>query len=125
MIENTGYGGRSQGRYDLRMTFRAEVDSGNAIRNSDGQFPGDTQVVFDGDGDGLAGVCNFWFQTAPLNRTIEFNAGAVPGLEGKIVTLTAANGTVRRFEFDSDNALLALPTFECLTRWRMVCGRFT
>lgn len=106
VIENTGYGGRSQGRYDLRMTFRAEVDSGNAIRNSDGQFPGDTQVVFDGDGDGNpAGVYNFWFQTAPLNRTIEFNAGAVPELEGKIVTLTAANGTVRRFEFDSNNSV--------------------
>ncbi len=106
VIENTGYGGRSQGRYDLRMTFRAEVDSGNAIRNSDGQFPGDTQVVFDGDGDGNpAGVYNFWFQTAPLNRTIEFNAGAVPDLEGKIVTLTAANGTVRRFEFDSNNSV--------------------
>ena len=62
--------------------------------------------MFDGDGDGNpAGVYNFWFQTAPLNRTIEFNAGAVPELEGKIVTLTAANGTVRRFEFDSNNSV--------------------
>ncbi|MFO0940772.1 MAG: pre-peptidase C-terminal domain-containing protein [Pirellulales bacterium] len=106
VIEGTGFGGRTQGRYDLRVTFRAEVDSGNAIRNVGGKFAGDTQVVFDGDADGNpGGVYNFWFQTRPLNRSIDFTAGAVSGLEGKIVTLISASGVIRRFEFDSDNSV--------------------
>ncbi|MDP7206614.1 MAG: hypothetical protein QGH11_13645, partial [Pirellulaceae bacterium] len=55
-IEDSGYGGKTQGRYDLQLTFRP--DAHNAIKDLSG-------VALDGDGDGISGgVFNFWFQTA-------------------------------------------------------------
>ncbi len=102
-ISDTGLGGRTQGKYDLRVTFRAQVDSADSIRDLAGGFAGDQSVPVDGDGDGLpGGTYNFWFQTRPLDRVLQFNAGSSADLEGKIVTITGANGTVRRFEFSVD-----------------------
>jgi VCBS repeat-containing protein len=55
-ISNSGSGGVSQGRYQLRIDFQA-TDSGNLIDTSG--------TAFDGDGDGLAGgEFNFWFRVA-------------------------------------------------------------
>lgn len=102
-IPGTGFGGRTQGNYDLRVTFRAQVDSSDSIQNTAGQFSGDQPIAFDGDADGTpGGTYNFWFQTRPLDRTLNINAGASSSLEGQIVTITGANGVVRRFEFSSD-----------------------
>ncbi len=102
-IANTGFGGRTQGRYDLRVNYRAQVDTSDAIQDVAGGLLGDRSETIDGDGDGKpGGTYNFWFQTRPLDRVLEFNAGASTSLEGKIITITGATGVVRRFEFSSD-----------------------
>lgn len=102
-IANTGYGGRTEGKYDLRVTFRAQTDSNDSIQDVSGRHVGDLSVALDGDADGIAGgVYNFWFQTTPLDRTLKFNAGGSAALEGQIVTVTGGNGVVRRFEFSVD-----------------------
>lgn len=56
-LENSGFGGTSEGDYELRVTFRAPADDG---------LVDDTRTRFDGDSDGKpGGVYNFWFRTAP------------------------------------------------------------
>ncbi len=59
-IADTGFGGTSEGKYDLRLTMRPEARS--ALLD-------DTGTQFDGDADGIpGGAYDFWFQTAaPLN----------------------------------------------------------
>lgn len=105
-IEGTGFGGQSQGRYELRVTFRAEVDSTDTIQDIIGSDANGVAVGLDGDGDGVpGGTHDFWFQTRPLNRTVSFNAGASPAIEGRTVTIVGANGTSRTFEFSSDSAI--------------------
>jgi hypothetical protein len=101
-ISDTGFGGRTQGKYDLRLTFRAQTDGTDTIRDASNQ-PLDLSVPLDGDADGTpGGVYNFWFDTRPLDRVLSFNAGGSTDLEGRIVTITGANSEVRRFEFSSD-----------------------
>jgi len=60
-IENSGLGGRTQGRYDMRVTFQNKnVDT---IRDVNG-------TALDGDGDGVpGGDFNFWFRTAKVKGT--------------------------------------------------------
>ncbi|MEQ1828096.1 MAG: hypothetical protein ABL921_19200, partial [Pirellula sp.] len=101
-IPGTGTGGRTEGKYDLRLTFRAQTDSSDSIQDVPGLI-GDTALALDGDADGVSGgVYNFWFQTRPLDRAVRFNAGASADLEGRIVTIRGGNGVERRFEFSSD-----------------------
>ncbi len=107
-IPGSGFGGQSQGNYDLRVTFRAAVDTTDTIQDMIGSAANDVAVGFDGDGDGLAGgTYDFWFQTRPLNRTISFNAGAFAGLEGRTVTVTGASGATQVFEFSIDATVTA------------------
>ena len=107
-IEGTGFGGQSEGNYDLRMTFRAAVDASQTIQDVKGTEPGGVAVGFDGDSDGVpGGTYNFWFQTRPLQRTLDFNAGASSALEGRTVTVTGATGVVQVFEFSSDASIAA------------------
>ena len=102
-IPDTGFGGTTQGKYDLRVTFRAQVDTTDAIQDVAGGFTGDQSIAIDGDADGVSGgTYNYWFQTRPLNRVLQFNAGGSQDLDGKIITITGANGTVRNFEFSTD-----------------------
>lgn len=102
-IPDSGFGGRSQGSYELRVNYRADVDPRDTIQDLSGQFPGDRSIGLDGNGDGQpGGTYDFWFQTRPLNRTMSFNAGANPALEGRKITIVGANGTQRVFEFSSD-----------------------
>ena len=64
-LPDTGLGGRTSGRYELRMNFRPNVD--DTIRDATG-------VAFDGDGDGIpGGVYNFWFRTAAPEGTQGLN----------------------------------------------------
>ena len=101
-IPNTGTGGKTQGKYDLRLTFRAQTDSVDSIQDVTG-VGGDVSIALDGDADGVSGgVNNFWFQTRPLDRAMRFNAGGSSDLEGKIVTIRGGNGVDRRFEFSKD-----------------------
>ena len=101
-ISFTGTGGRTQGKYDLRLTFRAQTDSVDSIQDVTG-VGGDVSIALDGDADGVSGgVNNFWFQTRPLDRAMRFNAGGSSALEGQIVTIRGGNGVDRRFEFSKD-----------------------
>ena len=55
-IEDSGFGGTSQGDYELRLTFRKDADE--SIVDATG-------VALDGDADGNpGGVNNFWFRAA-------------------------------------------------------------
>jgi Bacterial Ig domain/Bacterial pre-peptidase C-terminal domain/Dockerin type I domain/GEVED domain len=100
-IANTGFGGKSQGNYELRVSFRAAVDTKDTIQDLSSST--DPAVGFDGDSDGQpGGTYDFWFETRPLQRTLSFNAGAAPAIEGKVIRIVGANGIVREFEFSSD-----------------------
>lgn len=104
-IEGTGFGGDSQGDYELRVTFRAAVDTSDTIQDL---ATSDSAVGFDGDADGApGGTYDFWFQTRPLNRVLSLNAGASSALEGRTFSITGANGTSRTFEFSSDPSITA------------------
>lgn len=83
-VENSGSGGLSQGLYDLRLNFRADVD--NSIVDTTG-------VALDGDGNGISGgVYNFWFRTAaPMGqaatgepRTLFVDKAAPNGGDGSL-----------------------------------------
>ena len=77
-IEDSGLGGTSQGRYDLRMQFTPAAVSG--LRDATG-------TLLDGDGDGQpGGVYNFWFNAASQTNTIYVDKAATggPGALGSI-----------------------------------------
>ena len=74
-IEDTGFGGTTQGEYDLRFNFQPDVDA--AIFDSDN--PNDPPTFIDGDADGVpGGVYNFWFRAAPLATTADVTPPFVP-----------------------------------------------
>ncbi len=103
-VEGTGFGGKSQGDYQLRISFRAEVDTSDTIQDISGS--NDPAVSLDGDGDGAPGGSHdFWFQTRPLDRVLSFNAGASTALEGRVITVVGATGVLRDFEFDSNGSV--------------------
>ncbi len=84
-IEDSGFGGVSEGDYQLRLNFRAEVD--NSIIDADnlnnplaGQLSRETPL--DGDADGVpGGVYNFWFRAASPGNTyyVDLWSAANPG----------------------------------------------
>ncbi len=85
-IADSGFGGQSQGNYELRVSFRAAVDTNDSIQDLSSST--DPAVSLDGDADGQpGGNYNFWFETRPLDRTVSFNAGASSGIEGRVVRI--------------------------------------
>ncbi|HBV64656.1 MAG TPA: hypothetical protein DEF45_16725, partial [Rhodopirellula sp.] len=63
LVPDSGYGGFTDGDYELKITFDAESVEG-AIRDTSG-------TVFDGDADGRpGGVFSFWFQASDQATTI-------------------------------------------------------
>ncbi|MEM8677964.1 MAG: NF038122 family metalloprotease [Planctomycetota bacterium] len=55
-VTESGFGGTSQGAYELRLDFRPSIT--DSLRDASG-------VALDGDGDGTpGGVFNFWFRAA-------------------------------------------------------------
>lgn len=104
-IQGTGTGGRTEGKYDLRLTFRAQTDSSDSLQDVSGPG-GDVSLALDGDSDGVVGgVYNFWFQTRPLDRALNFNAGGSADLEQRLITIRGANGAEVRFEFSIDSTV--------------------
>jgi hypothetical protein len=108
VIEDTGWGGTTQGQYELRFGFRAEVDQNDSIRDMDRwSEDGQPGTRLDGNADGTpGGVFNFWFQTRPLDRVIEVTGDSTSYVDGQTLTIEDAYGKVRRFEFDNNNQLL-------------------
>jgi len=77
-IEDTGFGGTTEGRYDLRLNFRPAAD--RSIVDATG-------TEFDGNADGLAsGVFNFWLQAAALADTVFVDKSAPAGGNGTLAS---------------------------------------
>ncbi len=105
---DSGFGGKSQGNYQLLVKFRPQVDARDVIRDLDGNNFNTTSPIrapgsrFDGDSDGVQnGIYNFWFQTRPLNRRLIVNGGDRI-LDGQFISIKDARGTERVFEFSTD-----------------------
>jgi hypothetical protein len=99
-IADSGFGGLTQGRYDLSLRFEPQVDEVNVIRDVDDPRTGVPGTPIDGDGDGLAGgVHNFWFQTRPENRLLSITGDGTAITNGQTLAVTGANGVTQTFEF--------------------------
>lgn len=88
VIEDTGYGGKSQGDYELRLSYRPEanqaiVDLDNGL--NDEASATSQATALDGDGDGVpGGVFNFWFRVDAT--TIFVDKAAAAGGAGSLTT---------------------------------------
>ncbi len=95
-IEDSGLGGTSQGAYDIRLNFRADVDREAILRDVDL-----TPTALDGDADGVpGGSYNFWFQTQPLNRILTVTGTGSTISDGQVLTVVNNQGVERRITFD-------------------------
>ncbi|MCU0978826.1 MAG: hypothetical protein MUF25_06625, partial [Pirellulaceae bacterium] len=107
IIEDTGFGGTTQGAYELRLNFRSQVDDDDTISDLDRIDENRPGTRLDGNADGTpGGVFNFWFQTRPLERVLQVTGDGNTYVDGQTVTIEDAFGNVRRFEFDSNNSLV-------------------
>jgi hypothetical protein len=103
VIEDTGFGGTTQGVYDLRFSFRAQVDENDAISDMDRINEDRPGSRLDGDLDGTpGGLYNFWFQTRPLEREVKITGDGGLFVDGQTLTLEDGARVVRRFEFDNN-----------------------
>ena len=67
-IEGTGFGGLTEGGYELLLDFRPNLSNG---------LTDTTGVALDGDGDGRPGdVFNFWFVPSDVNDTLYVDKAA-------------------------------------------------
>ncbi len=106
VIEDTGFGGTTQGVYELRLNFRSQVDDDDTISDLDRIDENRPGTPLDGDADGTpGGVFNFWFQTRPLDRVLRVTGDGNTYVDGQTMTIEDAFGNVRRFEFDRNGSL--------------------
>ncbi|MGV3485685.1 MAG: peptidase, partial [Planctomycetaceae bacterium] len=99
-IPGSGFGGLTQGKYELLLKFEPQVNESDTLRDLDSARVGVPGTAIDGDGDGVpGGANNFWFQTRPLDRTIAVTGNGAAITPRQTFTITGANGQVRRFEF--------------------------
>ncbi len=99
-IADSSYGGRTQGQYELHLKFEPQVDKDDVIRDLDNPRVDVPGTPLDGDSDGVpGGVRNFWFQTRPLNRIVDFTETGSAITAGQTLTVTSGSGIVRRYEF--------------------------
>ncbi len=91
-FEETGFGGKSQGPYDLRVDFRPDPAAGNALR--DVTIVGAPGTQLDGDADGTpGGAYNFWFRAVAPAKTIlvdKLNRPFEAGTKGRYQTISSA-----------------------------------
>ncbi len=74
-IESSGFGGLSEGEYELRLDFRPNL--ANAIIDTTG-------VALDGDGDSRpGGFFDFWFVPSDPNNTLYVDKSAGPLVNGQ------------------------------------------
>ena len=75
-VPDSGFGGVTEGDYDLRLNFRPEAD--RILRDATG-------TEFDGDGDGTpGGVFNSWFQSQSVADTIFVDKAATGSANGSL-----------------------------------------
>ncbi|WP_164101631.1 tandem-95 repeat protein [Candidatus Laterigemmans baculatus] len=99
-ISGTGFGGRTEGAYELQLKFEPQVDKVNVLRDRDAPRAGLPGTPIDGDGDGVpGGEFNFWFQARPEHRQLHFNASGNVLSHGQAITITGATGAVRTYQF--------------------------
>ncbi|MEM6776757.1 MAG: peptidase, partial [Planctomycetota bacterium] len=106
-IAGSGFGGTSQGDYELRIKFEPQVDEINVLRDLDidAERPGVPGTAIDGDGDGVpGGVENFWFQTRPTERILRFDVSGdglqpEPGEPNPTITILSGTNVERTYEF--------------------------
>ena len=78
-IEGTGFGGLSEGAYELLLDFRPNSTTG---------LTDTTGIAMDGDGDGRPGdIFNFWFVPSDVNNTLYVDKAATSA-SGNLGTLT-------------------------------------
>lgn len=99
-IPASGNGGRTQGIYDLHLKFEPQVDEIDVIRDLDSDRIDVPGTPLDGDGDGTpGGANNFWFQTRPLNRIMEFTDSGDAITPGQTITIVGGSGVTRTYQF--------------------------
>ncbi len=99
-IPGSGYGGRTQGAYELHLKFEPLVDEVDVIRDRDSNRDGVPGTPLDGDGDGNpGGANNFWFQTRPENRIVNFTDDGEAVVAGQTITIVSGTGIARTYEF--------------------------
>ncbi|MEL6106099.1 MAG: peptidase, partial [Planctomycetota bacterium] len=99
-VADSGFGGRTQGAYDLHIKFEPQVDEVDVIRDLDSPRPGVPGTRLDGDGDGTpGGAHNFWFQTRPLDRVLNFTDNGEAITPGQTLTVESGTGIIRTYEF--------------------------
>ncbi|MCO8121426.1 tandem-95 repeat protein [Stieleria sp. TO1_6] len=99
-IPGSGFGGLTQGAYDVHFKFEPQVDEVDVIRDLDSDRVGVPGTRLDGDGDGApGGVNNFWFQTRPENRILNFTDDGEAVVPGQKITVVSGSGVVRTYEF--------------------------
>ena len=99
-IAGSGYGGRTEGEYQLQITYEPQVSKTDVIRDLDAGVDGVPGTFLDGDNDGLpGGVHNFWFQSRPEQRLMDVVSDGSNFTDGQVLTLLSADGAERRYEF--------------------------
>jgi len=100
-VEDTGFGGLSEGPYDLRLTFRPGAD--NSLVDVDNALNTNANAVsratpLDADGDGVpGGVFNFWFRVDATPIIVDKTApsGGTGNLTSPFNTIAAALNLAR------------------------------
>lgn len=88
-VTNSGFGGTTQGGYQLRLTFTPTVSADNSIVDTAG-------TPLDGDRDGLAGgVSNFWFKsdvghTLYVDKASTGGTGTLGSITNPYTTISSA-----------------------------------
>jgi len=100
-VADTGFGGVSEGQYDLRLTFRPGAD--NSLVDVDNSLNATADSVsratpLDGDGDGVpGGVFNFWFRVDATPIIVDKTSpnGGTGNLTAPFNTIAAALNLAR------------------------------
>ena len=99
-ISGTSFGGRTQGDYDLHLKFEPQVDETDVIRDRDSDREDVPGTALDGDADGVpGGAHNFWFQTRPVNRIVNFTDDGAAITPNQTISIVGGNNIRRTFEF--------------------------